>query len=192
MGTARRRAQQVPVMKSFVVLAFAAFLAGHQAAAQQIPANVDLVKDAFWEYVAKATLTAEETLKMIQASEMGKELDTRIAQSADAVNKYTLSLQSQATPLTQELIVQLSQQADLMKSKVEADIKALGAPLEPYVTELTTELNSQMEELKKELTPYAEALDPENLHKLLHEKSLQVQQKMDQTVMGLQETVGPL
>ena len=46
-----------------------------------------------------------------------------------------------------------------------------------------------MEELKKEMIPYAEALDSENLHRLLHEKSLQVQQKLDQTVLGLQEQV---
>lgn len=36
--------------------------------------NLDMVKDAFWDYVAKATLTAEESLKQIRESEMGQEV----------------------------------------------------------------------------------------------------------------------
>lgn len=36
--------------------------------------NLDLVRDAFWDYVAKATLTAEESLKQIRQSELGQEV----------------------------------------------------------------------------------------------------------------------
>ena len=36
--------------------------------------QVDMVKDAFWDYVARATMTAEESLKQIRRSELGKEV----------------------------------------------------------------------------------------------------------------------
>lgn len=36
--------------------------------------QVDMVKDAFWDYVAKATVTAEDSLQQIRQSELGKEV----------------------------------------------------------------------------------------------------------------------
>lgn len=36
--------------------------------------QVDMVKDAFWDYVAKATFTAEDSLQQIRQSELGKEV----------------------------------------------------------------------------------------------------------------------
>lgn len=36
--------------------------------------NLDMVKDAFWDYVAKATLTAEDSLNQIKQSELGQEV----------------------------------------------------------------------------------------------------------------------
>ena len=36
--------------------------------------NLDMVKDAFWDYVAKATTTAEDSLKQIRESELGQEV----------------------------------------------------------------------------------------------------------------------
>lgn len=33
-----------------------------------------MVKDAFWDYVAKVTLTAEESLNQIRQSELGQEV----------------------------------------------------------------------------------------------------------------------
>lgn len=36
--------------------------------------NMDLVKNAFWNYVSQATLTAEDTLQMIRNSELGQEI----------------------------------------------------------------------------------------------------------------------
>lgn len=36
--------------------------------------SMDLVKNAFWNYVSQATLTAEDTLQMIRNSELGQEI----------------------------------------------------------------------------------------------------------------------
>lgn len=36
--------------------------------------QVDMVKDAFWDYVAKATATAGDSLQRIRQSEVGREV----------------------------------------------------------------------------------------------------------------------
>lgn len=36
--------------------------------------QLDMVKDAFWDYVSKATTTAEDSLKQIRQSQLGKEV----------------------------------------------------------------------------------------------------------------------
>lgn len=41
---------------------------------EQSKTNLEVVKDAFWDYVAKATLTAEDSLREIRQSELGQEV----------------------------------------------------------------------------------------------------------------------
>lgn len=36
--------------------------------------NLDMVKDAFWDYVAKATQTAEDSLNQIRQSQLGQDV----------------------------------------------------------------------------------------------------------------------
>lgn len=36
--------------------------------------NMDTMKNAFWDYVAKATLTTEEVLQKIRQSELGQDI----------------------------------------------------------------------------------------------------------------------
>lgn len=40
----------------------------------QAKVSLDIVKDAFWDYVAKATKTTEDILQKIKESEMGQEI----------------------------------------------------------------------------------------------------------------------
>lgn len=56
--------------------AFASFLvAGCNADVTHQPKQkAEMVRDAFWDYVAKVTATAEESLKKIRESELGQEM----------------------------------------------------------------------------------------------------------------------
>ncbi|KAF5898185.1 apolipoprotein A-I-like, partial [Clarias magur] len=63
-------------MKVFLVLAIVAF-AGCQANlfyADEPKPQLEQLTDAFWDYVAKATHTAEDTLKMIRESQLGQDV----------------------------------------------------------------------------------------------------------------------
>lgn len=41
---------------------------------QQNREQMDMVKDAFWDYVTKAGAAVEESLKQIRASDLGSEM----------------------------------------------------------------------------------------------------------------------
>lgn len=63
-------------MKVFVVFAITVFCGCHANLLGQDQAgpSIDLVKNAFWNYVAQATLTAEDTMQMIKNSELGQDI----------------------------------------------------------------------------------------------------------------------
>ncbi|MGH0190838.1 UNVERIFIED_CONTAM: hypothetical protein FKN15_051423 [Acipenser sinensis] len=63
-------------MKFLVVLAIAVFTGCHANILWEDKPKTELevVRDAFWEYVAKATQTAEETLEKVKQSQLGQEL----------------------------------------------------------------------------------------------------------------------
>ncbi|KAI1886298.1 hypothetical protein AGOR_G00212560 [Albula goreensis] len=72
-------------MKVFAVLAIVAFTGCHANLlwADEPKPQMEQLKDAFWDYVAKATQTAEDTLQMIRKSELGQEVNAKITESAD-------------------------------------------------------------------------------------------------------------
>lgn len=169
--------------------------------------NLEVVKAAFWDYVAKATQTAEESLKQIQESELGQEVNTRISQSADTVNRYVVSLRTQAAPLTQDFMTRLTQEAEQLKARLDEDLAALGSNVRPYGEQLAATLQKQVEELKKEAGSYAEAVDPEALKAVVLQKSQElraqlqaqmvpyaeeVREKMEQSLEEFQKSVIPL
>uniref|UniRef100_A0A8D2ZIM4 Apolipoprotein A-IV a n=1 Tax=Scophthalmus maximus TaxID=52904 RepID=A0A8D2ZIM4_SCOMX len=171
-------------MKVLVVLVLAVFSGCNaQFVRQRQPKHqVDMVKDAFWDYVAKATLTAEDSLKQIQRSELGKEVNSLISESTSAVNVFTDALRTQVAPLTQDLMSKFTQEAELLKARLEKDLTAVSAGLQPYAEELVADLQRQAEGLKNDATPYAEAMDPEALRAVVLQKSQELKEQLDKSV----------
>ncbi|KAJ8000311.1 hypothetical protein DPEC_G00203520 [Dallia pectoralis] len=178
-------------MKVLAVLALAVFTACNANVLWQDPPKqqLDIFRDAFWDYVAKATLTAEGTLQKIRESEVAREVNTRITESTDAVNQYTVAMRSQVTPLTHDLLAKLSQEAELLKARFERDLSATTAELQPYSDELKADLARQVEEMKRDITTYVETFDSEPASLL--QKSEELKETMDQSVQQIQAQLGP-
>uniref|UniRef100_A0A3Q1F9D8 Apolipoprotein A-IV a n=1 Tax=Acanthochromis polyacanthus TaxID=80966 RepID=A0A3Q1F9D8_9TELE len=143
-------------MKILVVLVVAVFTAGCNANIElQTPSKqqLDMVKDAFWDHVAKATATAEDSLKKIRESELGQEFNSLIA--------------------SQDLVSTFSQEAEQLKARLEKG-------LQPYAQEMLDMLQTKLEELKKEMeTSDAEALKELMLQRS-QELKLQLDQSVEQ------------
>ncbi|KAL1255303.1 hypothetical protein QQF64_013364 [Cirrhinus molitorella] len=175
------------IMKVLVVFVIAVFAGCHANIIwqDQPVASMDQVKNAFWNYVSQATLTAEDTLQMIRNSELGQEINDRISQSADVINKYTVSIQSQVTPLTQYLLAKLSQEADQLKLRLEQEITSVQSQLKPYVEEIRGEIEEQLERLKKDVAPYAESLNSEALRSTLVQGAEELKAKLERSLMEM-------
>ncbi|KAK5883172.1 hypothetical protein CesoFtcFv8_019532 [Champsocephalus esox] len=180
-------------MKVLIVLALAVFTGCHANIVwhNQPKPQVEIVKDAFWDYVAKATMTAEDSLKQIRQSELGSELNTLISESTDAVNKLTGALRTQVAPLTQDLMSKFTQEAELLKARLEKDLTAVSASLQPYAQELVADLQKQVEELKKDAVPYANSMDSKALKAVLVQKSQELRTHLDKSVAQLQAQMLP-
>uniref|UniRef100_A0A3P8U4V4 Apolipoprotein A-IV a n=1 Tax=Amphiprion percula TaxID=161767 RepID=A0A3P8U4V4_AMPPE len=161
-------------MKVLVVLVVAVFTAGCNANIDfQTPSKqqLDMVKDAFWDYVAKATATAEDSLKQIKESELGQDVCRLV--------KVILLLCSSLIT-SQDLVSTFSQEADKLKARVEKD-------LQPYAQEMLEMLQAKLEELKKEV----ETADTEALKELLLQRSQELKLQLDQSVEQLQTKMVP-
>lgn len=55
----------------------------------QAKLKMDMVKDAFWDYVAKATQTTEDMMQKIRESDMGQEIKW-VAKESGVVFAYPL------------------------------------------------------------------------------------------------------
>uniref|UniRef100_A0A3Q1AND5 Apolipoprotein A-IV a n=1 Tax=Amphiprion ocellaris TaxID=80972 RepID=A0A3Q1AND5_AMPOC len=163
-------------MKVLVVLVIAVFTAGCNANIEfQTPSKqqLDMVKDAFWDYVAKATATAEDSLKQIRESELGREFNEPFNTIIEVALRYSLIT-------SQDLVSTFSQEADKLKARVEKD-------LQPYAQEMLEMLQAKLEELKKEV----ETADTEALKELLLQRSQELKLQLDQSVEQLQTKMVP-
>ncbi|TNM93064.1 hypothetical protein fugu_018466 [Takifugu bimaculatus] len=149
-----------------------------------------MVKDAFWDYVAKVTLTAEESLNQIRQSELGQEVNAKFSESADKVNQYVVALRTQATPLTQDFITKVSQEAEQLKTRLETELSAMTTNLQPY-SDMLVKLQAQLEEMKKETASLAEAMDAEALRTILQHKSHELKKQLEHNAKELQAQMVP-
>ncbi|XP_054462481.1 apolipoprotein A-IV-like [Anoplopoma fimbria] len=178
-------------MKVLVVLALFSVCNANILWQEPPKSNLDLVKDAFWDYVAKATLTAEDSLTQIRQSELGQEVNTMISQSADTVNQYAVALRTQVAPLTQDYMTRFYQEAEQLKASLEKDVTAVSTNLRPFTEELVADLQRQVEELKRDAAPYVEAMDLEALKAVLLQKSQELKGQLDKRAGELQAQMVP-
>ncbi|XP_056154862.1 apolipoprotein A-IV a isoform X2 [Lampris incognitus] len=181
-------------MKLIMVLALAAFTGSNANIVwqNQPKQQLDMVKDAFWDYVAKATFTARNSLDAIRQSELGKEVNSFISESTDAVNKLTMALDTQVTPMTQDLLAKFSQEAELLRARVEKDVSTVSTLLHPYAEELKADLQRQVEELRRDMAPYTEAtMDAESLKASLLQRSEELRGFLEKKIQELQTQMTP-
>ncbi|XP_059195472.1 apolipoprotein A-IV-like [Centropristis striata] len=180
-------------MKVLAVLVLAVFT-GCQANlfyADAPKPQLEVMTDAFWDYVAKATQTADDTIQMIRKSQFGQDLSARLTESADVANKYAVTLQEQLPPAAQDLITKVTTEADVLRERVNKELTTVRETLEPYTENMKAQVQQRVEQLKQELAPYADSVDTEALKTTLLEKSEELKASLEQSVTDLQAQLGP-
>uniref|UniRef100_A0A667Y5Q3 Apolipoprotein A-I-like n=1 Tax=Myripristis murdjan TaxID=586833 RepID=A0A667Y5Q3_9TELE len=171
-------------MKVLVVFTLAIFT-GCQANlfyADEPKPQLEVLTDAFWDYVAKATQTADDTLQMIKKSQFGQDVN------ADIASRYAVTLQEQLPPMAQDLMTKITTEAEVLRESLSQDLstlapyaesldsEALKTTLMQKSEELKTSLEQSFQELQSQLGPYTEEL----------------KQKVDQHLQDFKEKVVPM
>ncbi|KAK2903092.1 hypothetical protein Q8A67_007805 [Cirrhinus molitorella] len=180
-------------MKVIVVLALAVFT-GCQANifyADEPKPQLEQLTDAFWSYVAKATQTAEDTVKMIRSSQLGQEVNSRLTQSADMASEYAVTLKKQMDPMAEELMSKITKEAEVLRERLGQDLTSVRDKLEPYADNLKSQIQQRVEELRTAMAPYADSLDSETLKATLLQKSEELRGNLEQSVKELQAQLEP-
>nr|XP_020506026.2 apolipoprotein A-I-like [Labrus bergylta] len=185
--------QQTIVMKLFLVLAVAV-LSGCNANlfyADAPKPRLEVMTDAFWDYIATATQTADDTLQMVRKSQFGQEVNARLAESAEIASKYAVTLQEGIPPAAQDLVTKITKEADVLRNVLTQELGTVRDKLEPYTEDMKAKIQERVEQLKQELAPYADSLDSEALRTTLMQKTEELKVSLEQSVQELQTQLGP-
>eukprot|EP00064_Thunnus_orientalis_P012768 superscaffoldBa00002000_g12803 len=147
-------------MKVAVVLVLAVFSGCHANLfyADAPKPQLEVLTDAFWDYVAKVTETADDTLEMIRKSQFGQDVSARLTESTDIASKYAVTLQEQLHPAAQELITKVTAEADVLRERMIQDLSTVRGKLEPYTEDMKAQIQQRVEQLKQELAPYTDSV----------------------------------
>ncbi|KAL3059762.1 hypothetical protein OYC64_014375 [Pagothenia borchgrevinki] len=169
-------------MKVLVVLALAVFTGcnANILYADAPKPQIELLTEAFHDYVAKAKETADDTLQMIKKSQFGKHVNDRLGDAFMATFYFASAVQDQLPPTAKDMIHKVNRET------VRAE-RELTAALKPYTDNMKVQIQQRVEQLKQELAPYAESLDTEALRATLEQKS----EELKQSVKDLQTQLGP-
>ena len=97
--------------------------------------------------------------------------------------------------MSQELLAKVSREAEQLKGRVESDLSLLSAHLQPYADELKEDLErqiSEVTEMTKGVMPYARAMDADALRSDVQQKSQELKERLDQSILRIQQQMGPL
>ncbi|XP_034089406.1 apolipoprotein A-IV-like isoform X3 [Gymnodraco acuticeps] len=176
-------------MKVLVVLVLAVFTGcnANILYADAPKPQIELLTEAFWDYVAKVTETADETLQMINKSPFFQGVIARLDQTKYVAAHSALTMHEQLPPATKDMIHNVITEAEELKGHVERELAAAQDVLKPYTDKMKVQIQQRVKLLKQELAPYAESLDTEAMRAALEQKS----EELKQSVKDLHAQLGP-
>ncbi|XP_034553581.1 apolipoprotein A-I-like [Notolabrus celidotus] len=153
--------------------------------------QLEVLTEAFWDYVAKATQTADDTVQMIKQSQFGQDMTARITEGADAATLYAQRVQQQLPPGAQDMISTVSMETYALRMRLEKDIATVKEKIDPLTEDMKVKIQERVELLKQELAPYADSLDSEALRTTLMQKTEELKASLEQSVQDLQTQLEP-
>lgn len=115
-----------------------------------------------------------------------------IGQSVDAVNQYTVALRGQVAPLSTDFVNRMTQEAEMLKARLEKDLTNVGENVQPQVQQMLEALQREVEELKARATPYVESVDTEAVKAIVMDKTQELKTLLDRNVNNLQAQMVPI
>lgn len=84
----------------------------------------------------------------------------------------------------------MSQEAEQLKARLQQDTSSVKTQLEPYIEELTSDIQQQVEQWKKDMAPYTDAQQTEALRAGLLQKNEELKTSLEESISKLQARLG--
>ncbi|XP_071062182.1 apolipoprotein A-I-like [Pseudochaenichthys georgianus] len=192
-------------MKVLVVLVLAVFTGctANILYADAPKPQIELLTEAFWDYAAKATATADDTLQVIKKSPFGRGVNDRLEDTRFMTGMYLHFMLEMLPPATRDMLHKVITEAEELNGHVERELAAAKDIMK-------VQIQQRVEQLKQKLAPYAESIDTEAVRATLEQKSEELKQsvkdlqaqlepytddlklKVDQYLQDFQERVAPV
>ncbi|KAK1895915.1 Apolipoprotein Eb [Dissostichus eleginoides] len=145
-------------MKVLVVLVLAVFTGcnANILYADAPKPQIELLTEAFWDYVAKATETADE----IKKSQFVEHVAYRLLDGYMLATYCFDAVQNHLPPAAKQRFHQVTRETEDLMGRVNRE---LAVALKPYTDDMEVQIQQRVEQLKQVLAPYAESLDTEAL-----------------------------
>ncbi|XP_077432380.1 uncharacterized protein LOC144058048 [Vanacampus margaritifer] len=172
-------------MRVFVLLALVALSGcnGNFFHADAPKPPMEVLTDAFWDYIAKASKTADDTLEMVMKSQFGAEVNAQLAQTADVASKYASALKEKLPVAARGLVAKISTEADVLRNVLSQDLSSVSEKFERYSDTVKLQIQEKVDQLKQELSAYADNMDSDRLKARLRRRS-------EEMIAGLQSSIG--
>uniref|UniRef100_A0A8C6PT91 Uncharacterized protein n=1 Tax=Nothobranchius furzeri TaxID=105023 RepID=A0A8C6PT91_NOTFU len=119
--------------------------------------TVEMVQNAFWDYVGKTTMTSKEYVWHIRKSAPGKNL------CIEAIYGFFNTVYTQVVLWTNDFYRKFCHEIDNLKYHMEEFMEDLEGGVLFHSTEMAAQLRCKMEDMKKYIAYYIESLDPKGL-----------------------------
>ncbi|XP_077577958.1 uncharacterized protein LOC144199934 [Stigmatopora nigra] len=180
-------------MRVFVFLAFAVFSGCNanffHADAPKPP--MEVLTDAFWDYIAKASKSADDTLEMVMKSQFGEEINAHLAETADMASTYASNLKEKLPLAAQGLMDKISAEADDLRNVLSRDLSSVGDQFEVYSGTLKAQIQEKVDQLKRELSAYTDNVDPDTLRDTFLQSSEELMATLQRSITEVESKLGP-
>uniref|UniRef100_A0A3Q2YRA4 Apolipoprotein A-IV a n=2 Tax=Hippocampus comes TaxID=109280 RepID=A0A3Q2YRA4_HIPCM len=176
--------------------------------------RLEALTDAFWDYIGKASKLADDTLEMVVKSDFGAEVNAHLAETADVASRFASNLKEKLPLPAQDLMDKISAEAGVLKNVLSQDLSAVSEKIDLLSDSVKSQIQEKVNQLKQELTAYADGVDAHKLRATLqqHSKGLinglmhsisnvesnldpftkEMLQQVDQHLMALQHNISPV
>ncbi|XP_057691254.1 apolipoprotein Eb-like [Corythoichthys intestinalis] len=152
---------------------------------------MEVLTDAFWDYIAKASKTADDTLEMVMKSQFGEEINAHLAETAHVASKYASNLKEKLPLAAKGLMNKISTEADVLRNVLSRDLSLVSEQFELYSGTLKAQIEEKVEQLKQDLSTYTDNVDSDTLRATILQNSEELMSSLQRSITDIESKLGP-
>merc|ERR1712035_93799 len=153
--------------------------------------------DRFWQYISELNVKADGVVQDLKASQLSRELDTLITDTMAELATYRDDIQTKLRPYTETSANQLTEDLQLLISKLQKDMVDAKERSTEYLGELKTMMEQNSDDVRGRISTYTNKLrkrltkDTEEIRNTVTTYLDEIQSRASQNFEATKEHVVP-